>query len=223
MSGPGAPGVTADPRLGAIDRALSTALPSSRAAEERVWSRLRARPAPRRALPFALVATGAAAVLTVALVAAFAQGVRVDVASSGFPTLYRLEVARAELVTADATGTLSIGERHLRDPRRLSAVADASVRLQQSALPAEVEVRFLEEGQTGHGVLARTSQITGAGAGGAVITHEAPFPPLARGERMIYRVWLHVRVADGEHESARLIVEVTGAAEGQRVRYLRTQ
>ena len=94
--------------------------------------------------------------------------------------------------------------------------------LLQSALSAEVEIRFLEEGQSAHGVLARTSQITDASANGAVITHEAPFPPLARGERRLYRVWLHVRASDQEHGTARLVVEVSGAGEGQRVRVIAT-
>lgn len=97
------------------------------------------------------------------------------------------------------------------------------MRLQPSALPAEVEIRFLEEGQSAHGVLARTSQIIDAPRDGTVVTQQAPFPPLARGERRTYRVWLHLTLASGEHSSQRLAVEVTGAAEGQRVRFLGTE
>ena len=214
-----------DPRLAAIDRELARPLTSARAAEERVWASLRSTRVSTRATrgPVfgTMLAFAAAAALFVAI--GWAQGVRVEVASGGLPTLYRLEAGRVELDAPGARGTLSIGERFLRDPNRLSAVADASVRLQQSALPAEVEIRFLEEGQSAHGVLARTSQITDARPDGAAVAHEAPFPPLARGERRTYRVWLHVTLASGEHSSQRLAVEVIGAAEGQRVRYLGTE
>lgn len=213
-----------DPRLAAIDRELARPL-DSRAAEERVWASLRSKDEVTRATRApvfgAIVAFAAAAALFVAI--GWAQGVRVEVASGGLPTLYRLEVGRVELDAPGARGTLTIGERYLRDPNRLSAVADASVRLQQSALPAEVEIRFLEQGETSHGVLARTSQITDARPDGTVVTHEAPFPPLARGERRTYRVWLHVRGAGQEHDTARLVVEVSGAAEGQRARVIATE
>lgn len=215
---------SSDPRLAAIDRELARPLASARAAEERVWTSMRSKHEDSRATRASalgtLLAFAAAATLFVAIVGA--QGVRVEVASGGFPTLYRLEAGRVELDAPGARGTLTIGERYLRDPNRLSAVADASVRLQQSALPAEVEIRFLGAGETAHGVLARTFQITDAPPDGAVITHEAPFPPLARGERHTYRVWLHVRSAGREHDTARLVVEVSGAAEGQRVRVIAT-
>ena len=214
-----------DPRLAAIDRELARPLTSARAAEERVWASLRSTHAGTRAargpVPGAILAFAGAAALFAAI--GWAQGVRVEVASGGLPTLYRLEAARVELEAPGARGTLTIGERYLRDPNRLSAVADASVRLQQSALPAEVEIRFVEEGQSAHGVLARTSQITDVPVDGTVITHEAPFPPLARGERRTYRVWLHVRGAGQEHGTARVVVEVSGAAEGQRVRVIATE
>ena len=214
-----------DPRLAVIDRELARPLSCARAAEERVWASLRSTKASTLAtggpVLGAMLAFAAAAVLFLAI--GWAQGVRVEVASGGLPTLYRLEVGRVELAAPGARGTLAIGERHLRDPDRLSAVADASVRLQQSALPAEVEIRFLEEGQSAHGVLARTSQITDAPANGTVVAHEAPFPPLARGERRIYRVWLHVRASGQAHDTARLVVEVSGAAKGQRVRVVATE
>ena len=214
-----------DPRLAAIDRGLERPLTSASAAEERVWASLRSkhehtRPT-RGPLLGAMLAFAAAAALFVAI--GWTQGVRVEVASGGLPTLYRLEAGSVELDAPGARGTLTIGERYLRDPNRLSAVADANVRLQQRALPAEVEIRFLEEGKSAHGVLARTSQITDAPANGTVITHEAPMPPLARGERRTYRVWLHVRAAGQEFDSARLVVEVSGAAEGQRARAIATE
>ena len=214
-----------DPRLTAIDRELARPLTSTRAAEERVWASLRSTPVSPRATRGPLLGTilAFAAAAALFVVIGWAQGVRVEVASGGLPTLYRLEAGRVELDAPGARGTMTIGERYLRDPDRLSAVADASVRLQQSALPAEVEIRFIEEGQSAHGVLARTSQITDAPANGTVITHEAPFPPLARGERRIYRVWLHVRASGQEHDTARLVVEVSGSAEGQRVRYVGTE
>lgn len=214
-----------DPRLAAIDRELARPLTSARAAEERVWAALHSTPVRAREtrgpVLGALLAFAAAAALFAAI--GWSQGVRVEVASGGLPTLYRLEAGRVELDAPGARGTLTIGERYLRDPSRLSAVADASVRLQQSALPAEVEIRFLEEGESAHGVLARTSQITDVPADGAAITHEAPFPPLARGERRTYRVWLHVRAAGQERDTARLVVEIGGAAEGQRVRLIATE
>jgi len=212
----------ADPRLDAIDRELAVPLESAREAEERVWAALRVTPRPRPA-PFFGLAIGLAAVVALLLAIGWTQGVRVGVASGGLPTLYRLEIGRVELDTPDARGTLAVGERYLRDPNRLSAVADASLRIQQAALPAEVEVRFLEQGQTAHGVLARTARITDAGRDGVRITHEAPFPPLARGERRTYRVWLHLTFSHGERSSPRLVVEVSGAAEGQRVRYIATE
>lgn len=211
-----------DPRLAAIDHELDRPLASARAAEDRVWATLREQPQPARG-PLFGTAMAIAAVVALFVAIGWAQGVRVDVASGGLPTLYRLEAGRVDLDAPGARGSLAIGERHLRDPRLLAAVADASVRIQRTAMPAEVEVRFLEEGQTAHGVLARTARITDAGPDGAVIAHEAPFPPLERGERRTYRVWLHVTLATGEHSSPRLVVEVTGAAEGQRVRYVATE
>lgn len=215
----------ADPRLAAIDRELSRSLASARAAEDRVWAALRVKHEPSAArIPlFGTILALAAAAAAFFVAVGWAQGVRVEVASGGVPVLYRVEAGRVELDAAGARGTLAVGERHLRDPSRLSVVADATVRLQQTTLPAEVEIRFLEEGQTAHGVLARTSQITDARADGVVITHQAPFPPLARGERRTYRVWLHVTAASGEHASPRIVIEVTGATQGQRARFIGTE
>lgn len=225
MSGRGMPTGVPDPRLAAIDRDLGTPLASARAAEERVWTSLRTEPRRPASAPRALAwgAVGLAAAAAAFVAIGWAQSLRVEVASGGLPTLYRLEAGRAELDAPGARGRLTIGERYLRDPNRLSAVADASIRLQPSALPAEVEIRFLGEGESAHGVLARTFQITDAPPDGAVITHEAPFPPLGRGERRVYRVWLQVTLASGEHASQRLAVEVVGSAEGQRVRHLGTE
>ncbi len=219
-----------DPRLRAIERALGTPLPSARVAEVRVWAALRSarpdrvglrQPVPRRAA-LANFALGLGAVLALAVGLAWSQNVRVGVGGNALPVLYRSEVARTDFASDGASGSIAIGERFLREPSQLSAVADVVVRIEQGALPADVEVRFAETGDSSYGILAQTRGVVGSSRpplGGAVtVTYAAPLPPSDRRATHSYRVWVHIDERDRVVESGTLAVEVTGTPEGQRVR-----
>ena len=99
------------------------------------------------------------------------------------------------------------------------------MRLFAAALPATIEVRYREQGSAVSGVLARTADIseTRRGTGDARHDVTAPLPPVARGEVRLFEVWLHLDTAAGSFDSQMLVVEVRGAAEGERGRVLATR
>lgn len=225
-----------DPRLDRVLRRIEGQLDptSTRAAEDRVWRRLReGRPVRGRSwLP-------AFAVVALALVflagGAYLQSYRLEVASGGLPILYQEQVAKTQVsaMTADAvpadlvSATLEVRQGHYSatTPQLLRVVAIDDVRIGQAALPATVEIRYREQGSAVSGVLARTADLSEARRATGEVRHSviAPFPPVPRGEIHTFEVWLHIQFAGGIAESQTLTIEVRGAAEGERARLIATR
>ena len=225
-----------DPRLDRVLRRIEGQLDptSTRAAEDRVWRRMReGRPVRGRSwLPaFAVIALA----LVLLIGGAYVQSYRLEVASGGMPILYQEQVAktqvfarigdaaRADLVSA----TLEVRQGHYSAaaPRLLRVVAIDDVHIGEAALPATVEIRYREQGSAVSGVLARTADLSEARRATGEVRHNviAPFPPVPRGEVHIFEVWLHIETAAGVVESSRLAIEVRGAAEGERARLIATR
>jgi len=205
---------------------LGSALPSERAAAERNWRALSAAIAIQerpRSAGFRAALFPAAFVLSVVVLLGWWQGGRVDVASGGLPVLYRAEVARASIAAPGIDATLAITQKHIEGDARLRVVGVADLRLAADRLPATIELRFQSPGDTSYGLLAH-SEVSDPrrGTGVSRTLYEAPFPPLGRGERATYRVWLHVETAAGVIESDPLAIEVIGQPEGQRASLART-
>jgi hypothetical protein len=202
---------------------------ATRAAEDRVWRRLReGRPVRGRGW----VPTFAVIALALALLVGggYLGSYRIEVASGGVPILYQEEVAKTQVIarTGDAASadlanaTLEIRQGHYSPttPHLLRVVAIDDVRIGQAALPATVEIRYREQGSVVSGVLARTVDLTEARRATGEVRHSviAPLPPVARGEVRVFEVWLHIEIATGVVESPTLAIEVRGAAEGERAR-----
>lgn len=202
----------------ALQARLATGLPA-RDAQPRVWAAVGG--GPRRGtwggLSAGLAAIATAVVLVLAL--GWIGSVRIGVAGDGLPVLYREEVAR--VATGDAgDGTLAvIMKRPESAPRDLRAFAVLQLQVAAAELPGTVEIRFQEHGADAHGVLGRIRLGPEDRASGrAQFTLDAPFPPLGRGQRQVYRVWVSVEGPRGERRSPELAVEVSGEAGGQRAR-----
>lgn len=229
--------MTDDPRLDRVLRRIGGPLDptSTRAAEDRVLRRIReGHELPGRSwVPaFAVVA------LAIAVLAggAYLESYRFEVASGGIPILYQENVAQTSLnVDTGADGatppapliraTLEIRQGHFGTAPRLRVVSVDDVRLAAAALPADVEIRYREQGSAVSGTLARTTGLneTRRGTGEARHNVIAPLPPVARGEVHVFEVWLHVDMPRGAFDSPTLVVEVRGAAEGERARLLATR
>lgn len=214
----------------ALQARLGAPLPA-RDAQARVWAAVRAGPragtrgglraGPRSnswgGLRAGLAAVATAVVLVLAL--GWIGSVRVGVAGDGLPVLYREEVGR--VATAEAgDGTLAVVlKRPESAPRNLRAFAVVQLQVAAADLPGIVEIRFLEGAADAHGVLGRIRLGPEDRASGrAHFTLDAPFPPLGRGERQVYRVWVSVDGPRGERRSPVIAVEVRGEAGGQRAR-----
>lgn len=213
-----------DPRLERLVRRIEGPLDPAptRAAEDRVWRRLReGRPVRGRGWVPALGVIALALVLLVG--GAYLQSYRVDVASGGLPILYREQIARVEL-DGSARGTLTLQQGHFSDaaPQKLVVVALVDVQVPAQALPASFEVRYREAGSAVSGTLARYAGVdqSRTATGEARYTVTAPLPPVARGDVRIFDVWIHVETSAGPVESPTVSVEVRGAAEGQRARLI---
>ena len=188
-------------------------------AEARVRAAVRAgeRPSAWGGLRAGLAAVTTAVVLVVA--AGWLASYRVGVAGDRLPVLYREEVAR--VAAGDAgDGTLAVVlKRHAAAAGELRAFATLQLHVSAADLPGVAEIRFLEGAATAHGVLGRIRlEPEDRASGRAQLTMEAPFPPVARGERRSYRIWVSVEGPRGERRSPELIVEVSGEAGGQRAR-----
>lgn len=220
--------VSEDPRVdrllrrieGPVDRA------STHAAEERVWRRLReGYPVRgRNWMPAVLVVALALALL---VGGAYLQSYRLEVASGGGLVLYQERIANAQIaqrsgVTQVVTGTLEIRQGHYNAtrPDLLRVVAIDDVRVSSGALPATIEIRYREQGSAVSGTLARTAGLDEVRRATGDARHNviAPLPPVERGEVRRFEVWVHVDTAVGPVESGHLLVEVRGAAEGERAR-----
>lgn len=209
-------------RLRAQHRALQTRLAAAlpaRDAQPRVWAAVRGGPRQARwgGLQAGLAAVAAAVVLVLAI--GSLGSIRVGVAGDGLPVLYREDIAR--VATGDAgDGTLAvIVKRPESAPRDLRAFAVLQLQVAATDLPGIVEIRFQERGADAHGVLGRIRLGPEDRASGrAQLTLDAPFPPLGRGERRVYRVWVSVEGPRGERRSPELAIEVSGEAGGQRAR-----
>lgn len=193
-------------------------------ARERVWIRLGPRLRTRRSTSIP-VRMRTAALAFAAVVALFVglgwlQQYRIDVAQGGLPVLYREEVARTSLRNELFDAEIVIQLRHVEGGPGLRAGALIDVRLNESALPATIEVRSRPKGTTVVEVIGRTAQLQEARQATAVTRTSffAPLPPLARGETRLYEVWLFVESARGIFESDRMILEITGKPEGDRAR-----
>lgn len=209
-------------RLRAQHRTLQAklaALLPAREARPRVWAAVRV--VPRRStwggLRAGLAAVATAVVLVLAI--GWLGSIRVGVAGDGLPVLYREDIAR--VATGDAgDGSLAvIVKRPASAPRDLRAFAVLQLQVAATDLPGTVEIRFQERGADAHGVLGRIRLGPEDRASGrAQFTLDAPFPPLGRGERQVYRVWVSVEGPRGERRSPELAIEVSGEAGGQRAR-----
>jgi hypothetical protein len=205
---------------GPLDRA------ATRAAEDRVWRRLReGRPLRGRSWTPAFIAVAVA--LAVLIGGAYLQSYRFEVASGGIPVLYQEKVASAQIsarngTTSIVTGTLEIRQGHYSAtrPELLRVVAIDDVRMTADALPATIEIRYREVGSVITGNLARTADITEVRRATGDARHNvvAPLPPVERGDVRRFEVWIHVDTAAGPAESDHVVVEVRGAAEGERAR-----
>jgi len=233
--------VNDDPRVDRLMRRLAGPLDpaATRGAEDRVWRRLReGHPLPGRSwLPALAVVVVAALVVTGG---AYLQSYRFEVASGGIPILYQERVAETSFVaarSADFPGatdhaalvnaSLEIRQGHFGGarPDLLRVVAIDDIHLFAAALPATVEIRYREQGSAVSGILARTADISEIRRGTGDARHNviAPLPPVARGDIRVYEVWLHIDMASGPVDSPTLVVEVRGAAEGERARLLATR
>ena len=205
---------------GPLDRA------ATRAAEDRVWRRLReGRPLRGRSWTPAFIAVAVA--LAVLIGGAYLQSYRFEVASGGITVLYQEKVASAQIsarngTTSIVTGTLEIRQGHYSAtrPELLRVVAIDDVRMSADALPATIEIRYREVGSVITGNLARTADITEVRRATGDARHNvvAPLPPVERGDVRRFEVWIHVDTAAGPAESDHVVVEVRGAAEGERAR-----
>lgn len=217
--------VKEDPRIARLVRRLEGPLDpaSTRAAEERVWRRLRQPERGRR--PFGWLPALGVVALAIALVVGglWLDSYRLDVASGGVPILYREQVAHADVPAANGvSGTFDVAQGHFSasSPEGITVVAIAHLRLAESALPATAEIRYRDITAPEVDVLARSARFTEIRRGTAEARYDvaAPFPPLKPGETATYDVWLHVDTAAGAVESAVFRVEVRGGTEGQRAR-----
>jgi hypothetical protein len=228
--------VSEDPRLDRLIRRIEGPLEpaATRAAEDRVWRRLReGRPTRGRSWAPALAVIAFAIVVLVG--GAYLQSYRIDVASGGPPILYREEIAKVEFDQTAfgspiasggriARGSLTIEQGHFSEsaPQRLVVVALVDVRVPADRLPATFEVRYREAGSAVSGTLARYAGADQArpATGGARYTVTAPLPPVDRGDLRTFDVWVHVETAVGVAESQVVTVELRGAPEGQRGRLI---
>lgn len=222
-----------DPRLDRLLRRIEGPLDPAptRAAEDRVWRRLReGRPVRGRSL---LPAFGVVALALLMLVGgAYLQSYRIEVGSGGLPILYQEKVAETGVSgkTGDASSadllsaTLEVRQGHFSasTPGRLRVVAIDDIRIAEALLPATVEIRYREQGSVVSGVLARTADLNEVRRATSSVRHNviAPFPPVARGDVRVFEVWLHIDTATGVVESPVLTIEVRGAPEGERARLI---
>ena len=187
--------------------------------EGRVRAAVRAgqRPSAWGGMRAGLAAVTTAVVLVVA--AGWVASYRVGVAGDGLPVLYREDVARSAAGDA-GDGTLAVVvKRHAATAGELRAFATLQLQVAAADLPGVAEIRFLEEFAAAHGVLGRIRlEPEDRASGRAQLTMDAPFPPVARGERLTYRIWVSVEGPRGERRSPELVVEVSGEAGGQRAR-----
>lgn len=192
---------------------------ASGSSEARVRAALRAgqRPSARDGLRAGLAAMTTAVVLVVA--AGWLASYRVGVAGDGLPVLYREDVARTAAGDA-GDGTLAVVvKRHAAASGELRAFATLQLQVAAADLPGVAEIRFLEDAATAHGVLGRIRlEPEDRASGRAQLTMDAPFPPVARGDRKQYRIWVSVDGPRGERRSPELAIEVSGEAGGQRAR-----
>jgi hypothetical protein len=228
--------VNDDPRLDRVLRRIEGPLEpaATRAAEDRVWRRMReGRPTRGRSW---IPAFGAIALALLLLIGgAYLESYRIEVASGGIPLLYQERVAKTQVFakTGDAVradlveATLEIRQGHYSatDPRLFRVVAVDDVRIAEAALPATIEIRYRETGSMVSGVLARTADLSEARRATAGVRHNvtAPLPPVSRGEVRQFDVWLHIETSVGVVESQIITVEVRGAAEGERARLIATR
>lgn len=223
-----------DPRTARLLRRIEGQLDSTatRAAEDRVWRRIRE----GHQLPSASWLPAFAVIALAALLlagGAYVQSYRFEVASGGMPILYQERVAQTSVnvdtgpdggttPTRVVSATLEIRQGHFGGarPDLLRVVAIDDVRLTAEAVPATVEIRYREVGSVVSGILARTADIseTRRATGDARHNVVAPLPPVERGDVRNFEVWLHIDTAHGPIESPVLTVEVRGAAEGARAR-----
>lgn len=228
--------VNDDPRVDRLLRRIEGPLDATptRAAEDRVWRRLREGHAlPGRSWMPAFAVFMLAALLVAG--GAYLQSYRVEVASGGSLILYQEHVASTQLsarrggattsTVFDATLEIRQGHFSASRPDLLRVVAVDDVHLFEAALPATVEIRYREQGSAVSGTLARTADIgeTRRSTGEARHNVTAPLPPVPRGEVHVFEVWLHVDAAGEASDSPVLVVEVRGAAEGERARLLATK
>lgn len=219
--------VKEDPHVERLVRRLEGPLDpaSTRAAEERVWRRLR-QPG-RETRRFGWIPALGAVALAIALVVGglWLDSYRLDVASGGLPILYREQVAHADVPTTNGvSGTFDVAQGHFSasSPGRITVVAIAHLRFAEGALPATAEIRYRDVAAPDVDVLARSAQFTEVRRGTADARYDvaAPFPPLQPGQSATYEVWVHVDTATGALESTVFRVEVRGGGEGQRARLI---
>jgi hypothetical protein len=220
--------VSEDPRVDRLLRRVEGTLDraTTHAAEERVWRRLREGHSVRgRNWTPAFVVFALALLLLVG--GAYLGSYRLEVASGVGLVLYQEKVASTQIaqrsgVTQIVTGTLDIRQGHYNPtrPDLLRVVAIDDVRMSAGALPATIEIRYREQGSAVSGTLARTTGIEEVRRATGDARHNviAPLPPVERGEVRRFEVWVHVDSAAGPVESGHLLVEVRGAAEGERAR-----
>jgi len=210
---------------------LGTPLASERVAAGRNWSAISARleVPERRQRGFLGSAFATAAVAALVLIAATTWGsVRLQVGANHLPVLYRQEVARTELTGPGVTASLAIEQKPAA--RKVTPAAPegvvglfvsalVDVRINASALPADIELRFQRPEWGSYGILARTEGLNDPrrSTGETRTLYDAPFPPSLPGETATYRVWLHLETATGALDSRVLEVAVSAASEGQRV------
>lgn len=225
-----------DPRVERLLRRVEGPLDATatRAAEDRVWRRLReGHSLPGRSWLPALAVIVLAALLVAG--GAYSQSYRIEVASGGGLILYQEHVASTHYFaqTGAAThpdvydATLDIRQGHFSAtrPDLLRVVAVDDVHLFEAALPATVEIRYREQGSGVTGTLARTADITETRRATGEARHNviAPLPPVPRGEVHVFELWLHIDAAGKASDSPVLVIEVRGAAEGERARLLATR
>jgi len=219
-----------------IDR-LGTPLASERVAADRNWNAISARlAAPELRRPsFLRSALATVAIAAVVMIAATTWGsVRLQVASNHLPVLYRQEVAHTDLAAPGVTASLAIEQKPAA--RKVTPAAPegvvgifvsalVDVRINASALPADIELRFQRSEWGSYGVLARTEGLSDPrrSTGETRTLYDAPFPPSLPGETVIYRVWLHLETATGPLDSRVLQVAVSAAPEGQRASFVGVQ
>ena len=198
-------------------RLAAPVAPGSSEARVRAAVRAGQRPSAWDGLRAGLAAVTTAVILVVA--AGWLASYRVGVAGDGLPVLYREDVAR--IAAGDAgDGTLAVVvKRHAAAPGELRAFATLQLQVEAADLPGVAEIRFLEDATTAHGVLGRIRlEPEDRASGRSQLTMDAPFPPVARGDRMQYRIWVSVDGPRGERRSPELVIEVSGEAGGQRAK-----